>query len=130
MMARQTAAATGQAGRKRRRSGPAATPADKLRSLKAEVLAAAGHPIRLAIVEMLADGEVCVCEIAERLGAERSNVSRHLGVLTRAGLLSARKDGLRVLYHLRTPCILRFLDCVTDVVRQRLSEEQELLEQL
>ncbi|MFP3937133.1 MAG: ArsR/SmtB family transcription factor [Phycisphaerae bacterium] len=105
-------------------------PDEKLHQMKAEVLAAAGHRIRLAIVEMLADGEMCVCDITERLKAERSNVSRHLGVLTRAGLLSARKDGLRMLYRLRTPCILKFLDCVTDVVRHRLREEQELLERL
>ncbi len=107
-----------------------AEPKDKLHEMKAEILAALGHPIRLRIVEMLADGEVCVCDIAERIGAERSNVSRHLGVLTRAGLLSARKEGLRVLYRLATPCVLSFLDCVTDVLRQRLKDERELLSRL
>ncbi len=103
---------------------------DKLQEMKAEILAAVGHPIRLRVVEMLADGEMCVCDIAERLGAERSNVSRHLGVLARAGLLSARKEGLRVLYRLRTPCILEFLSCVTQVLRERLTDERELLRRL
>jgi ArsR family transcriptional regulator len=103
---------------------------DKLLAMKAEILAAAGHPIRLGIIEMLADGELCVCDIAERLAAERSNVSRHLAVLSRAGIVSSRKEGLRVLYRLRTPCILEFLSCVTDVLRQRLKDERELLRQL
>ena len=103
---------------------------DKLRAMKAEILSAAGHPIRLGIIEMLADGELCVCDVAERLGAERSNVSRHLAVLGRAGIVSSRKDGLRMLYRLRAPCILNFLTCITDVLRERLEGERELLRRL
>jgi len=103
---------------------------DKLRAMKAEILAAAGHPVRLAIIEMLAGAQHCVCDIADHVGAERSNVSRHLAVLSRAGIVSARKDGLRMLYRLRTPCILKFLSCVTNVLRERLEGERELLRRL
>ena len=65
----------------------------KLYKLKADVIAAAGHPIRLAIIDFLRDGERCVCDISEYVGAKRSNVSRHLGVLLNAGVVSQRKDG-------------------------------------
>ena len=74
----------------------------RLYELEAEVLAAAGHPIRLAIVEFLTGGEECVCDIAAHVGAERSNVSRHLAVLLRAGICEHRKDGLRMMYSLKT----------------------------
>lgn len=98
--------------------------------LKAEVLKALAHPIRLAVADFLKDGEQCVCDIAEHVGAERSNVSRHLSVMVNAGVLESRKDGLRVLYSLRTPCVLNFLSCATDVVRDRLEQRRALLARL
>jgi len=97
---------------------------------KAAVAAALGHPLRLAVVEVLRDGEQCVCDIAARLGAQRSNVSRHLAVMVRAGVLVARKDGLRMLYTLRAPCAVRFLDCVADVLREQMREDAAVLEKL
>lgn len=89
----------------------------------AQVFQALAHPIRVAIVDLLRDGEVCVCDIAGQIGAERSNVSRHLAVMQRAGVLSSRKDGLQVLYRVRTPCILEFFSCATRVARRNVEED-------
>ncbi len=102
----------------------------RLYELKAEILGAAAHPIRLAIIELLKEGEQCVCDIAARVGAKRSNVSRHLAVMVKAGILEHRKDGLRMMYSLKTPCILNFLSCVSDVLRDRLEANGALLERL
>ena len=95
---------------------------------KADILAAAGHPIRLAVIEFLADGPQCVCDIATHVGAQRSNVSRHLSVLLNAGVVSQRKDGLKMIYELKTRCILNFSKCVEGVLRQRAKEAVALLE--
>jgi len=81
----------------------------KMFKLMAGVISAAGHEIRLAILDYLKDGEKCVCDIAEHVEANRSNVSRHLAVMLNAGLVSQRKDGLKMMYSLRTPCILNTL---------------------
>ena len=102
----------------------------QLLRMKAQVLAALAHPIRLGIVEFLRDGEQCVCDIAERVGSERSNVSRHLAVMLRAGVVDHRKDGLRMLYRLRTPCVAGFLACVADVLRERIEADSAVLERL
>jgi ArsR family transcriptional regulator len=99
----------------------------RLYRLQAEVVQAAGHPIRLAIIDYLKDGEQCVCDIAEHVGAKRSNVSRHLTLMLKSGILDHRKDGLRAMYRLRTPCITRFLDCVTQVLKERLESEAAVL---
>ena len=104
--------------------------AKKLYEMKAKVLAAMAHPVRLAIVEFLRDGEQCVCDIAEHVGSERSNVSRHLAVMLQAGILEHRKDGLRMLYHLRTPCVVGFLACVTDVLREQIEANNAVLKRL
>lgn len=102
----------------------------KFYELKVEILQAAAHPIRLAIIEFLSKGEQCVCDIVEHVGAKRSNVSRHLLVMVKAGVLESRKDGLKVIYSLRTPCILKFLSCVEQVLNESLEKEAALLKSL
>jgi len=66
---------------------------------QAEIVKAIAHPLRIAIVDFLKDGEQCVCDIAEHIGSERSNVSRHLSVMVNAGVLGYHKDGLKVIYR-------------------------------
>jgi DNA-binding transcriptional ArsR family regulator len=73
---------------------------------------ALAHPTRVFIVEQLADGEKCVCELTEMIDADTSTVSRHLAVLKNAGILKASKRANQVFYELRTPCILNFLKCL------------------
>ena len=99
----------------------------RLYELKAEVVAAVGHPIRLAAIDFLKGGEQCVCDIAEAVGAKRSNVSRHLAVLLNAGIVTCRKDGLKMMYSLKTPCITNFLDCVVKVLRDRAGDAKAIL---
>jgi DNA-binding transcriptional ArsR family regulator len=94
---------------------------------QAEIAKAIAHPLRIAIVDFLKDGEQCVCDIAEHIGSERSNVSRHLAVMVTAGVLGYRKEGLKVVYKLKTPCILRFFSCITSVLKQQVKESKDLL---
>jgi ArsR family transcriptional regulator len=96
--------------------------------LKAEIIAAAGHPIRLAIVDFLRDGEQCVCDIATHVGAQRSNVSRHLGILLKAELVTCRKQGLKVMYAIRCACVIAFVECVTGMLRERARDAAAVLE--
>jgi DNA-binding transcriptional ArsR family regulator len=98
--------------------------------LMAQVISAAGHEIRLAILDYLKDGEQCVCDIAEHVEANRPNVSRHLSVLLSAGLVEQRKDGLKMMYSLRTPCILNITQCVVGVLRDRAEANREILQSL
>lgn len=79
---------------------------------QAKIMKALAHPSRLLIVQSLMDGELCVCELRERLQQDMSTVSRHLSVLKNAGLLEEDKRGLYVYYTLTCPCLNDFLDCV------------------
>jgi DNA-binding transcriptional ArsR family regulator len=97
---------------------------------QAEIAKAISHPLRIAIVNFLKDGQQCVCNIAEFVGSERSNVSRHLSVMVGAGLLEYHKEGLKVIYRLRTPCILEFFSCITGVLKQQAKENERLLKAL
>ncbi len=97
---------------------------------QAEIAKAIAHPLRIAVVNFLKDGEQCVCDIAEHVGSERSNVSRHLSVMVNAGLLEYRKEGLKVIYRLKTPCILEFFSCVSRVLKQQAKDNKRLLAEL
>ena len=94
---------------------------------QAEIAKAISHPLRIAVIEYLKEGEQCVCDIATYVGSERSNVSRHLSVMVNAGVLSYRKEGLKVFYKLKTPCIVDFFTCVTRVLKQQAKEHEQLL---
>jgi DNA-binding transcriptional ArsR family regulator len=97
---------------------------------QAEIVKSVAHPLRIAIVDFLKDGEQCVCDIAEHIDSERSNVSRHLSVMVSGGVLSYRKDGLKVIYKLRTPCIVDFFSCVTNILKQQAEENKKLFKSL
>ena len=101
--------------------------AKKKYQMQAQIIQALAHPIRVAIVDLLKGGEVCVCQIAAKVGAERSNVSRHLALMLKAGIVKTRKEGLQVHFSLRTPCVLNFLGCATRALEQNLKEESKAL---
>ena len=77
---------------------------------KANILKALGQPTRLRIMEYLRDGERCVCEIFPAIGGQQSNVSRHLSVLKRAGLVLDRREGVSIFYRVKDPAIFKVLD--------------------
>ncbi len=99
----------------------------KLFEMQAGVFKALAHPLRLAAVTLLRDGEKCVCDIIEYVDSEASNVSRHLSVLKKAGVVSDRKEGLKVYYSLNMPCAVSFFDCISDMVCQQIEEKVSLL---
>ena len=94
---------------------------------QAEIAKAVAHPLRIAIIDFLKDGQQCVCDIADYVGSERSNVSRHLSVMVNADVLEYRKEGLKVIYSLKCPCILDFFSCIIGVLKQQARESEKLM---
>ncbi|MFF1383924.1 ArsR/SmtB family transcription factor [Arthrobacter sp. NPDC058288] len=74
-----------------------------LSDVKAELFKSMGHPVRIQVLEMLADGPVAVSRLRDDTGLEPSNLSQHLGVLRRQRLvIPSRQDG-RLFYELSCP---------------------------
>jgi ArsR family transcriptional regulator len=90
---------------------------------RARVVKALAHPTRLFIVDELSRGERCVCELREEIGDDISTVSKHLAILKGAGIVEDDKRGLQVYYRLRCPCILRFFDCIENVLTENVRHE-------
>ncbi len=98
-----------------------------LSNLRADILKALAQPTRLKIIEFLRDGERCVCEIFPAIGEEQSNTSRHLNMMQAAGVLSRRKEGLKIFYAIKHPEILEIMDIVTHIVKKDIAGRHELL---
>ena len=79
---------------------------------KAKIFKALSNPMRLEIVEMLLDGEKCVCEITEKLPYEHPHISKGLKVLKNAEIIKDNKIGLNVYYSIKLACIKRFIECL------------------
>ena len=80
----------------------------------AGVFKALGHPVRLMIVEMLLDGERCVCELQKDSGRDMSTISSHLNVLKNNRVLSCEQRGKNVYYSLCCPCLRQVLACLKE----------------
>ncbi|MEY4431828.1 MAG: hypothetical protein RLZZ533_1764 [Cyanobacteriota bacterium] len=66
-----------------------------------QLFKALADPVRLEVVQALAGGERCVCELTQGLGLAQSRLSFHLKVMREAGLIEAREQGRWVYYRLR-----------------------------
>jgi ArsR family transcriptional regulator len=102
----------------------------RLNKERAQIFKALGHPLRLAILDELNNGECCVQDLETQLGAEQSNLSRHLALLKQAGIIDCRKEGLFVYYFLMIPCINNFFSCVNQVITKKIEKHQELSDKL
>lgn len=80
----------------------------------AGVFKALGHPVRLMIVEMLMDGERCVCELQKDSERDMSTISSHLNILKNNKVVTCEQRGKNVYYSLACPCLRNVLVCLKE----------------
>ncbi len=100
---------------------------NEIHVLQADICKAIAHPTRIQILYLLRDGERCVCEIYPTLAIEQPNVSRHLSILKKEGILSSRKQGLKVIYKVNDERIFQLLDLITDILKQQWNSRNKVL---
>jgi DNA-binding transcriptional ArsR family regulator len=98
--------------------------------LKSEVLKALAQPTRLKILELLREGERCICEIVPAIDGEQSNISRHISVMQKSHLITTRKDGVKVMVKVRDPRIFEILDTVGLFLKTQMQEQTRLMQAL
>lgn len=92
----------------------------------ARVGAALGHGKRVEIIDVLAQGERSVEDLAREVGASVSNTSRNLQVLAGAGLVSRRVEGTSRVYRLADPSVLHAYQALVAVAEARIAEVSAL----
>ncbi|HED23544.1 MAG TPA: ArsR family transcriptional regulator [Firmicutes bacterium] len=95
--------------------------------MQAEICKAIAHPTRIHILQLLRDGERCVCEIFPAMEMEQPNVSRHLAILKKAGIISSRKEGLKVIYRVNDKRIFELLDLITAILKEQIDSRKKIL---
>lgn len=100
---------------------------DSLRRFKAEIFQALAHPTRIAIIELLIDGEASAGELGEKLGMEQANISQHLAVLRSKQIVINRKAGNQVFYSVRDPILNEVLVLMRRYFQNHLKEALEIL---
>ncbi len=83
---------------------------------QAQLLKVLTHPARLAILNILRDGEHCVCHMEAHLGYRQAYISQQLMVLREAGLIQDRRDGWNVFYRVVEPRVFDILSAVEQII--------------
>jgi DNA-binding transcriptional ArsR family regulator len=94
--------------------------------LHARVCKTMAHPLRLALLNALREGERSVSDLAEAIGATQPLVSQHLAVLRNQGLLRNRRNGNEVYYSIAYPKMVQACDLLREVLFEHLRAQEEL----
>jgi DNA-binding transcriptional ArsR family regulator len=86
-----------------------------------------GDPVRIRLLDHLRDTPSTVGELKDALGASQQNVSKHLGVLYQAGIVSRTKEGTAVRYAIQDESVFAICELVCGGLRQQLNELDALL---
>lgn len=100
----------------------------EMQQFKAEFFKALAHPLRIRILELLAEGDKNVNEIQTLVGSEGSAVSQQLTVLRAKNIVVGTKDGNRVVYSLRDPMIIELLAVARKIFNNHLIDTITLLD--
>jgi ArsR family transcriptional regulator len=103
---------------------------DPVYRLKAELFRALGHPARVRMLELLAEGERTVGELQEAVDLDSSGASQHLAALRRQGLVESRKAGTSVHYRIKDPRTSKLLAVAREILVSQLEESRALLGEL
>jgi DNA-binding transcriptional ArsR family regulator len=101
---------------------------EELVDLIADRLRVLGEPMRIRLLDHLRSGEATVQSLADSAGAGQQNVSKHLGVLLRAGVVGRRKDGTFVYYRIVDEGVFDLCERVCGSARGRLADLEAILE--
>lgn len=85
----------------------------------AQILKTMAHPARLQIVELLQTKEMCVNDIVEALHSKQAITSQQLNIMKDKGVLSCRRDGVKVYYHIEDKNVANLLHCINDRCKRK-----------
>lgn len=102
--------------------------ADELCRLQAEFCKGMAHPKRILVLNLLKEGDMTVNELVEKTGISQANLSQHLSILRRLGLLQARRVGANVHYSIADHRIVEACELVRKAIGERLRRSQTAIE--
>jgi len=95
--------------------------------LHADVCKTLANAKRIEIINLLRSGEKSVSWLLEKTGLLKANLSQHLSVMRRQGIIKARKERLNVFYRISNPKIVRACDLMREVLFEQMEERKEAI---
>ena len=92
---------------------------DSAGTCAADLFKTLAHPVRLSILEILRDGEQCVCHMEAALHLRQAYISQHLMLLREAGIVADRRDGWNMYYRVIRPEIFTVVDAMHALAPRR-----------
>jgi DNA-binding transcriptional ArsR family regulator len=102
----------------------------KLFALQADVCKALGHPLRIEIIEILQNQELCFTDILEITGGLKSNLSQHLSSMTKKGILKVRREGQCNYFSITSPKVAQACLLMREVLIENIKNQQLILQNL
>jgi DNA-binding transcriptional ArsR family regulator len=102
---------------------------DPLVDLVAQRFRVLGEPMRIKLLDHLRGGGASVGELQEALGASQQNLSKHLGILHAASMVSRTKQGTRTIYAISDPGVFELCELVCGGMRRQHTELEAILRQ-
>lgn len=97
--------------------------------MKADFFKTLGHPVRIRVLELLSERERLVSDMITEIGVESAHLSQQLSILRRAGLVTARREGLSVTYELTSSRVAELLAVARAILTGVAAGQVEALEQ-
>lgn len=101
-----------------------------LHQYKAGLFKALAHPLRLALLDALRDGEKTVTQLQELTGAEQATISQHLNILRTNHFVTFRKEGTLAYYRNEDPEVYIFLDLGRQLFERQMVRQRAHLDAL
>jgi DNA-binding transcriptional ArsR family regulator len=99
---------------------------NKILDMQCEICKALGHPLRIAIVDTMNNEEISAAALITELGLSKANLSKHMGILVRGGIVETRREGRLIFYRLTDPDIHKACAIMRSILYRRLKEGEKL----
>lgn len=100
---------------------------DTVVKLTADFFKILSHPARIKILYSLEQGERCVCDLLEDFDIEQSNLSQHLGMMKKQGIIDSRKEGQKVIYRIVYQSVMDVVGAAEKTLSEQISNSQSIL---
>lgn len=102
----------------------------KIFELHAETCKALGHPLRIEVIDLLQYQELSFTDILESTGGLKSNLSQHLSVMTKKGILKSRRDGKSTYFSLSSKKVAQACRLMREVLIDHLKTHTDILNKI
>ncbi|MDI6808340.1 MAG: metalloregulator ArsR/SmtB family transcription factor [Candidatus Eisenbacteria bacterium] len=102
----------------------------QLYNLHAEICKTLSNPKRLEMLNILRGKQMSVGDIAKKMSISKANVSQHLSLMKKAGILVSRRHGVNIYYRISNPKVIKACDLMREVLVEHHSQRDKILKSL